>query len=325
MVILFVSDFFNKKYNKLFFYYANETRVTYSFLDLNMLITLFQNINISEVIMNVLVSHWEPLKILSIVKNLKEQYGFKIIVPVHDFFLICPNFNLLDYKEKYCDIPSLDQCRQCLEKYDGENRQFIVSHDIKNWRGKWFDFLRTVDQITCFSNSSLDILKKAYPTIEQTCNVTIQPHIVDYIKPRTSLNIGVLGEIKLSKGSGIIWDILEIIKKDNLDVNITVIGTLSSKNINSNNLTVTGRYDKNEIAALVKRHDIDIFFVPSIWPETFSYTTEEIIKMNMPIAVFNLGAPAERVKRYHKGLIIENIDPRSALDALLKWRLLNPF
>ena len=42
--------------------------------------------------------------------------------------------------------------------------------------------------------------------------------------------------------------------------------------------------------------DIDLFFIPSIWPETFSYTTSEIMSMHMPVAVFPIGAPVERVK-----------------------------
>ena len=56
------------------------------------------------------------------------------------------------------------------------------------------------------------------------------------------------------------------------------------------------------------QYDIDAFLIPSIWPETFSYTTSEIMSMDMPIAVFNLGAPVERVQEYSKGLILGDPD-----------------
>jgi 1,4-dihydroxy-2-naphthoate octaprenyltransferase len=55
--------------------------------------------------------------------------------------------------------------------------------------------------------------------------------------------------------------------------------------------------------------NITEFLVPSICPETYSYTTDEIMQMGYPLIVFDLGAPAERVKNYELGKIIskENI------------------
>ena len=37
------------------------------------------------------------------------------------------------------------------------------------------------------------------------------------------------------------------------------------------------------------------------------------------MAVFDLGAPAERAADYAKGLIIEEIDAAAALGALIQW------
>ena len=60
-------------------------------------------------------------------------------------------------------------------------------------------------------------------------------------------------------------------------------------------------------------YQVDIVLIPSIWPETFSYTTEEAIKMDLPVAVFDLGAPAERVRTYNKGLILRDMNPAEIL------------
>ena len=35
--------------------------------------------------------------------------------------------------------------------------------------------------------------------------------------------------------------------------------------------------------------------------------------MNLPLMVFNLGAPAERVKQYEKGYIVEEISAKAVL------------
>jgi hypothetical protein len=42
------------------------------------------------------------------------------------------------------------------------------------------------------------------------------------------------------------------------------------------------------------------------------------MQMSYPLAVFDLGAPAERVKRYDKGLIIKKIDAQFALGEIIK-------
>ena len=68
---------------------------------------------------------------------------------------------------------------------------------------------------------------------------------------------------------------------------------------------------------IIEAEKIDLIFIPSVWPETFSYTAQEAIEMGMPVAVFDLWAPAERVKKYSKGLIIEKIDAEYALRKIL--------
>ena len=67
---------------------------------------------------------------------------------------------------------------------------------------------------------------------------------------------------------------------------------------------------------IIEDRKIDVIFIPSIWPETFSYTSQEAIEMGMPVAVFDLGAPPERVKKYEKGLVIDKIDAAYALEKI---------
>ena len=66
-------------------------------------------------------------------------------------------------------------------------------------------------------------------------------------------------------------------------------------------------------ASLMEKNFIDFILIPSVWPETFSYTTEEAMTMGLPVACYDLGAPAERVKKYKKGLIISKIDAQTTL------------
>ena len=89
----------------------------------------------------------------------------------------------------------------------------------------------------------------------------------------------------------------------------------------------TGLYRREELVRLIFENDIDLFLLPSVCPETFSYTAEEIMKMGMPVAAFDLGAPAERIRDYDKGLILRapegkrpmEIVPAKALEEILAF------
>ena len=69
----------------------------------------------------------------------------------------------------------------------------------------------------------------------------------------------------------------------------------------------------------MEKYRADIVFIPSIWPETFSYTTSEAISMGMPIACFDMGAPAQRVGDYEHGLVLPQINPEKNLKQITEF------
>jgi glycosyltransferase involved in cell wall biosynthesis len=194
--------------------------------------------------------------------------------------------------------------------------------DISKWREAWGEIIDISDKILCFSTSSKEILTKAYRDIDGS-RVEVIPHKAQYqleaieIEPReedSTITIGILGSINVAKGAEVIKELVERIEKENLDIKVVLIGEISNPII-SPKFKITGRYKRERLPSLIKNHKIDIFLIPSIWPETFSYTTQEIMMMNMPLMVFNLGAPAERVKDYKRGVILEE----NYIDNILKY------
>ena len=246
-------------------------------------------------------------------------------VAIHNYFSICPSVVLLNDHGVFCGIPNdIQECRKCLTKHALECNP-IKERDIDNWRKTWGTFLQTAIELLCFSHSSHKLLKKVYPALDDA-QFTIHPHSVEYVRPvcirKTNpdrFTIGILGTIHFHKGSKVIQAMLQLIEQRALHrVRIVIIGEMNEE-IRSPHLVITGRYTHDQLEDLVCQHEIDIFLIPSIWPETFSYTTEEIINMGLPVAVYNLGAPAERVKNYEKGIILEKVDPAYTLDRLLEW------
>ena len=75
----------------------------------------------------------------------------------------------------------------------------------------------------------------------------------------------------------------------------------------------------DKVSKLVLENEIDVIFIPSIWPETYSYTTQEAIEMEMPVVCLNIGAQAERVSEYNMGRVIDSFDSEIILDEIINF------
>jgi glycosyltransferase involved in cell wall biosynthesis len=82
---------------------------------------------------------------------------------------------------------------------------------------------------------------------------------------------------------------------------------------------VTGAYKHEDLVGLIEANKINLAFFPSICPETFSYVTEEMIRLELPVVAFDLGAPGERLRGYRKGRLCPEVTAESALSTLLRY------
>ncbi|KIL38722.1 hypothetical protein SD70_24650 [Gordoniibacillus kamchatkensis] len=322
-VLLLVYDIPHLEYG-LTYYYKSEN-ITFKLDSIESLQNLFESnyINVSEIFVNNLVSFEFPISVIKFIVNLKVNFKAQLIVPIHDYFCICPSFTLQDYNGNFCGIPDIQQCRICLPKNKGDFQQIVNYSDIDSWRSTWHLLLTKADKILCFSESSYKYIAKAYPDL-MVNNIQIEPHSVDYLpveKPEISkkfpMNIGILGNISDIKGANVIRKIIEIIEEHKYPIKVTVIGNMDFVP-KAQCLTVTGSYKHSQLPKLIEDMGINIGFVPSIVPETFCYVVNELMYYDLPIATFSLGAQAERVSTYSKGVIIPEIDPSVALEELMK-------
>ncbi|MEN1935710.1 glycosyltransferase [Paenibacillus sp. 102] len=262
-------------------------------------------------------------KMFSLIKHSLVDYYFF----VHDFYCICPSYNLINHEKKYCNAETNPEiCQGCIEKlYPKE------TINIEDWRKAFHSFLVGAKKVITPSYNTKKILLKYYKDIQ----IEVREHSIDSKVAYTfnkdflnkqELNIAFVGAIDLPKGSGIIYELKDLIVEENLPINLKVIGIT---NIHFNpyksdegKFEVTGRYEVDNLSEILAEKEIALVITPSICPETYSYTTSETMLSGYPIITFNLGAPAERVKRYQCGWIIDNVTSTEILN-LLKRLLKN--
>lgn len=276
-------------------------------------LALFSNIQISDLVVNNLAGYENIPMTLDFIHKLKNISKAKVSFRGHDFQCICPNITLVDYHNVYCQCRDLSLCPQCIFR---SASVLIKTDNVKKYQNAWCDFLQNVaDEIVVFSQSSADILCKAYNGL--THKIKIIPHTIPdirkvVIKPHRGLNVCVLGNISPAKGANILKE-LDLILPKFKNVHMFLAGNVG---FSPKNIKLLGQYKFENLASLMEKNFIDFILIPSVWPETFSYTTEEAMTMGLPVACYDLGAPAERVKKYKKGLIISKIDAQTTLNEI---------
>lgn len=259
---------------------------------------------VDEIWINELVTYPVLYDHLRYIRETAQKNEIPVKMLFHDFFAVCPTINLLDNDDNYCAVPDCMTCNKCLK--ENKSLQALDYGTMEQWRDEWKTFLQSCKEVVVFSDSTKEIAEHTFGKLE---NISVIPHQIGYMpqikkenKTTKTLNIGLLGVLTKHKGGTIVAELAEKIERENLDVRIKLIGT-SCVDINSPVFSQTGVYTRGAIPRLTLENDIDVFLIPSIWPETFSYTTEEIMKMGMPIMCFDIGAPAERVKNMTKVLL----------------------
>jgi glycosyltransferase involved in cell wall biosynthesis len=265
---------------------------------------VLEQVAVAEIFVNSPVSFDEPLMLAEWLARMRTEYPrTRLTVTAHDYLAVCPSFVLLNADGKYCGIPDISECNNCLKRHPASYVALSPPGEMGPWRALWGRCLGAADEVRCFSESTRRHLLRAYPTLDPS-RLTLVPHKVDYLPPRlpkvdrsAALVIGIMGEISPQKGALVVKEMVERIEREHPGTRMVILGSLNTA-IKSDRLTVTGPYQREQLVELVERHGINMFFFPSVWPETFSYVVAEMIALGVPIVAFDLGAPGERLRGY---------------------------
>lgn len=272
---------------------------------------LLTKVRLSTVVVSNLVGYDTPNVLAGIERIISATHPAKVYFLCHDYYALCPSYNLMR-GNRYCEAETrMEICQKCiaerLRKTWPANRDIFMpgQKDIVAWRKVWGHFLKNrVTEVIAFDSSVRDIFCKYYPSIR--CKVSVEPHRVPplrKVRPRTGegrTTLAVLGNIFQVKGRDVLMS-LDRILPEYPDVHIVLLGTSDAS---FNHIETYGAYRVKELPDLVEILDIRAIFIPSIWPETFSYTTTESLMMGLPTICFDLGAPANRVSKDSKGLVL---------------------
>jgi GT2 family glycosyltransferase/glycosyltransferase involved in cell wall biosynthesis len=240
---------------------------------------------------------------------------------VHDYAWICPRVTLIDGTGRYCGEPAVTVCHACVRRHGSNLGERISAAALRERSASW---LRGARRVICPSADAAARLRRHFPGLD----VRVQPHAAPVVPvplpartPRAkTFRVALIGAIGEHKGYRLLLQCARDARERRLPLEFVVIGYSENDAplLKTGKVFITGRYTEAEAPHLLRRERPDIAWLASVWPETWCYTLDYALQAGLPVAAFDLGAVAERVRSSATGVLMPiGLQPREINDRLL--------
>lgn len=232
----------------------------------------------------------DPVMLPDLLLSLRHS-GDALEVLIHDYFPLSPTPSLLEAGERWKGLPEPQTAspRHATRRPDG------ASVPLSRWRADWGRLLYAADRVTCFSEASAALVRQAYPGVRtEVTPHELHAHVPVIPRPEGPPVIGILGNLAPHKGAGVAQRLSRTLRPG--DPGLVLLGELDPAFRLHRPARMHGRYAVEDLPALVRRYGITCWLIPSVWPETFSFTTHEALATGLPVLVFDLGAQGAAVR-----------------------------
>ncbi len=200
------------------------------------------------------------------------------------------------------------------------------ARDILSWRLKYAWQFTDADRVICPSQDMKQRLERFVPA--ERAMVVPHEFVAESDWPlslpkltKGPLRVVLLGTLANHKGSRIVAPVVETAPSDLLHVHC--IGELEDTfpPEAAALMTATGRYREEELAGLIRKVRPHVIWLPSVAPESYSYTLTAAIDAGLPIVATRFGAFPERLAgRPYTWLVDYDVPTETWLDTFRNVR-----
>ncbi len=234
--------------------------------------------------------------------DLIELLGIPYEVHVHDYVWFCPRVLLIGSDRRYCGEPDVETCETCVVDAGSALEELI---SVGTLRRRSARLLGGARRVVVPSEDAAVRLRRHFPDLHPL----VVGHEDDGALPPISeaspagggrRRVCVIGAIGVAKG----YDVLLACARDaasrDLPLEFTIVGhTIDDRRLMATGRAyVTGEFRPDEATNLIRAQQADLALLPSVWPETWCFALTDAWRAGLRVAAFDIGAPAERIRRY---------------------------
>jgi GT2 family glycosyltransferase/glycosyltransferase involved in cell wall biosynthesis len=254
-----------------------------------------------QVALHHMVGHHKA--ILDLVVGLGVPYD----VHVHDYAWLCGRVALVGPENRYCGEPDVVRCEACVADAGNLIEEDITVADLRKRSAR---LLATARRVVVPSEDTAARICRYFPAIRPT----VAPHEDDAAiaapgQPTTSearCRVCVVGAIGIHKGYQVVLDCARDAAERRLPLEFVVVGhTIDDRRLlATGRVFVTGGFVPEEAVQLIRAQSATLALLPSIFPETWCFSLAEAWRAGLQVAAFDIGAPAERIRRTGRGFLL---------------------
>jgi GT2 family glycosyltransferase/glycosyltransferase involved in cell wall biosynthesis len=240
--------------------------------------------------------------------DLIARLGVPYEVHVHDYAWFCPRLSLVGAHRRYCGEPDLLECEACVEDSGSFLKEDI---GVAALRRRSAGFLASAERVVVPSADTGTRMQRHFPGLEPVLiphedDGLVSPPAPPRPAPDGSARVCLVGAIGIHKGYDVLLACARDAARRNLGLEFIVVGHTidDARMMATGRVFVTGRFDPAEAVGLIAAQQASLGFVASVWPETWCLGLGEIWRAGLPAAAFDIGAPAERIKRSGYGILL---------------------
>lgn len=251
-----------------------------------------------------LVNHLidRPVQMMAWMRDLGARLGVPYDVVLHDYFMLCPRADLITGPGAFCDVAPPEVCVQCVTADGAEAGDF----DPLSWRDDHLAFLTGADRVVA---PSADLaariqcyLRRPITVWEPESDAGYPPERVPSLSAAEPLRIVTLGALNVSKGLRVVQGLVEAAEEAGAPLRLSVLGPVSEAL--APGVAVSGPYRSEDLGRLLAEAAPHVVLLPAIWPETWSFVLTSALEQGLPVIVFDIGAPAVRLRRLGRGHVL---------------------
>lgn len=249
----------------------------------------------------------------SLVRVAKERV--RTVVSLHDFYAFCPRYDLIDENGNFCNFCGKET--SCKSKDDAYKVQPFRG-SAKDRRETIREILRGVTKIVPSSNTKRllvenlklvadEIVVREYPIAEQ--NLEMKSSGAAKRRKPGEINVGFIGAFTQKKGAELFARLVRTHAESHPWVKWKVFGEIGESDIaidlmDDYDVEFFGSYARGQLKTLLRRENVDLGLILSIWPETYAMTVAEATAAGCIPVVTDVGAPPERVSSLGHGWVL---------------------
>lgn len=274
-----------------------------------------------------LLASWQPqlvhvnhlIGFTPAVLPLARRAGAQVLLTLHDYFVLCDSWNLLDAQQRFCGINDFydPRCGRCTA---ARRPQFASVEPLKR-RVLMAEVIAHAHQLIVPSAAAEVQLRAVFPHLPPTVVIEPAPEAPAVpLPPAMGEELVVLLPCNLShnKGYSEFRRLLEQVELLELPIRFRVLGRVDawirSQLAGHTRVELLGRYGQGEFAARAGGCDLALFLSP--WPETYCITFDEWARSGRACFFIAIGALAEAHRQQALHPATRRFEP-GAVDAML--------